>query len=97
MTFKSINGLVLNKIQTIKNKKASEDILLDIFKTFLVDMYGEQTASRLFFSLGYNHLNRRLVIVTKSKVFASDLILRLDKLSGYLSKKTKNIKEIVIK
>lgn len=97
MVFKNINQTVSGKIQFIRNKKANEDILLGHFKSFLVDVYGEYTASQLFFSLEYSPSNKRLMIITKSKIFANDLILRLGKLIKYLSEKTKEVKEVVIK
>ncbi len=97
MVFKSINQTVSNKIKFIKNKKTSEDILLDHFKLFLIDVYGENIASQLPFLLEYSPLNKRLVIITKSKIFANDLILRLGKLTKYLLEKTKEVREVVIK
>lgn len=97
MTLKNISGAISNRIQVIKNKKENEGVLSERFKSFLVDVYSEQTALRLSFSLEYTHSNKRLVITTKSKIFANDLVLRLDKLTKYLSNRTREIKEIIIK
>lgn len=97
MTFKSINRAVSGKIKFIRNKKTSEDILSDYFKSFLIDVYGENTTLQLPFLLEYSPLNKKLVIVTKSKIFANDLTLRSEKLTKYLSKKTEDVKEVVIK
>lgn len=97
MTLKNISGAISNRIQVIKNKKETEDILSERFKSFIVDVYGKQTTTQLSFSLEYTRSNKRLVIMTKSKIFANDLILRLDKLTEYLTGRTREVREIVIK
>ncbi len=97
MSFKSIKSIVLKKSKLLENKNDSEILLTDDFKEFLKNVYGNSMASQVSFSLEYIPQKRRLIIQTNSKVFASDLILKLNLLTSFFLKRTKDIDQIVIK
>jgi len=97
MSFKSIGGVVSKKLKNLEEKERSEIQLTNQFNEFLKQTYKEELVSRLRFSLRYIPAKKCLIIYTNSKIFANDLILKLDLMTKFFHRKTKDINQIVIK
>lgn len=97
MSFKSIKSAVFKKTKQLENKNNSENLLANHFREFIKNVYGDSMAKRINFSLEYFPEKRRLIIQTNSKTFANDLILRINFLTNFFLKKTKNIDQIIIR
>lgn len=97
MTFRSINKAVSKKFNFLEKKDDNEVKLKEYFTDFLEQIYGEIIVAKLNFSLDYKPETRRLTILTNSKIFANDLIFKLGHLTEFMSRKTKEIDQIVIR
>lgn len=95
MTFRSISNNVSRKVNSLKKGSDSQNQIDLNFKEFLNEVFGNTITSQIKFVLDYFPDKKRLIIQTESKVFANELVLKLELLSKYFKKE--KIEQIIIK
>jgi|SRR3989344_6418903 len=97
MVFRSITNTVYRKKKALEKKGGKQVDLEKYFRQFLVYEYGDFILEKIKYTIFYDPKEDRLTLQTNSKIFANDLLLKINKFSEFLNKSLARVSQIVIK
>ena len=97
MVFRSIGHTVFKKKNLINKKENKEVLIKKYIKEFLENEYGSAVLERIKLNYFYEPKEDRLILEANSKIFANELILKLRRLTEFLTKNSCSVSQIVVK
>ncbi len=94
--FRSIGDGLSKKQQSINNQKSKQLVVKEVINEVINDFLGSNNI-KLFWTTSYNQEEKQLLIETKSKTLASELLLRVGEINTLLHQKGVYLKQLIIR